>query len=289
MNLAGTVNFLVSSVLFNIALLAVISIGLAVIFGMMGIINLAHGEFIMIGAFFTLTGVKHGLNIWIAMPVAAVAVGFVGVAVERCLIRFLYGRLAATMLATWGLSLILVQAATLIYGPTPQGIQTPLKSFHIGRYDISEYSLAFIGVTVAIIGLVLFVFTRTRYGLMARATMQSPGMAAAVGVNAGRINMMTFAFGSALAGAAGALLAPLVGVVPSMGQSYVGQAFMTVVVGGPGVLTGTASASGLLGTVSSVTSNLVNSVLGSVALLVVAVILLRLMPTGLSGRWGRKL
>lgn len=282
-------NFVVTSLLFSVALLALISIGLAVIFGMMGIINLAHGEFIMLGAFFTLTGVRHGLNIWVAMLVATVAVGFVGLLVERFLIRFLYGRLAATMLATWGLSLILVQLAVLAYGPSPQGVPTPLGSFHLGRYGISEYTVVFIGAAAAMLGLVLVVFTRTRYGLMARAATQIPDMASAVGINATRINMLTFAFGSALAGAAGALLAPIAGVVPSMGQSYVGEAFMTVVVGGPGVLVGTASSSGLLGTVSSVASNLTTPVLGTGALLIVAVVLLRLLPLGISGRWGRRL
>jgi urea transport system permease protein len=108
------------SVLTSVAVLVVISVGLAVVFGMMGVINLAHGEFLMLGAFFTLSGTKAGLNVFVAMVVAALGVGVVGVLVERTLIQFLYGRLAATMLATWGLSLILVQLVILIYGPATQ-------------------------------------------------------------------------------------------------------------------------------------------------------------------------
>lgn len=277
------------TLLTNVSLLVIMSVGLAVIFGMMGVINLAHGEFLMLGAFFTLTGVRHGLNIWIAMVIASIAVGLIGIVVERTLIQFLYGRLAATMLATWGLSLILVQLAVIVYGPTTQGIPTPLGSFRIGQYSVSDYTLAIIGGAVLLLILVLWVFTRTRYGVMARAATERPAMASALGINARRLNTVTFGFGCALAGAGGALLAPIAGVVPSMGQAYVGRAFMTVVVGGPGVLTGTASAAGLLGTVNSVVSQTATPLLGTTALLVVSMVLLRLLPTGISGRWGRRL
>ncbi len=278
-----------ASLLTSVALLVVISLGLAVIFGMMGVINLAHGEFLMLGAFFTLSGVRAGMGVWLAMVAAALAVGVVGLVVERLLIQFLYGRLAATMLATWGLSLILVQVVVLAYGPATQGIPTPLGSLQVGRYSVSEYNLVLIAAAVLLLALVFVVFTRTRYGTMARAATQLPDMAAAVGINAKRINMLTFGFGAALAGAGGALLAPVAGVVPSMGQAYVGRAFMTVVVGGPGVLTGTTAAAGLLGSVDSFVSNVFTSFLGTASLLVVAIVLLRLLPTGISGRLRRQL
>ena len=277
------------SVMSSVALLVIVSVGLAVIFGMMGVINLAHGEFLMLGAFFTLSGVRSGLNIWVAMVVAALAVGAVGLVVERLLIQFLYGRLAATMLATWGLSLILVQVVVLAYGPATQGIPTPLGSVEIGQYSVSQYNLVLIVAAGLLLAVVFWVFTRTRYGTMARAATQLPQMASAVGINAKRINMLTFAFGAALAGAGGALLAPVVGVVPNMGQAYVGRAFMTVVVGGPGVLTGTAAAAGLLGSVDSFVSNVFSSFLGTASLLLVAIVLLRLLPTGISGRLRRQL
>ena len=277
------------SLLTSVALLVIVSVGLAVIFGMMGVINLAHGEFLMLGAFFTLSGVRAGVNVWVAMVLASVAVGVVGLVVERLLIQFLYGRLAATMLATWGLSLILVQVVVLVYGPATQGIPTPLGSMRIGRFLLSEYNLVLIAAAALLLAVVYGVFTRTRYGTMARAATQLPQMASAIGINAKRINMLTFAFGAALAGAGGALLAPVAGVVPSMGQAYVGRAFMTVVVGGPGVLTGTAAASGLLGSVDSLVSNVFSSFLGTASLLVVAIVLLRLLPTGISGRLRRQL
>lgn len=280
---------LVLSLLTNVSLLVVISIGLAVIFGMMGIINLAHGEFLMLGAFAALAAVRAGLTFWFAIVFAALAVGIFGLIVERLLIRHLYGRLVDSMLATWGLSLILVQGVVFVFGPSTQGIPTPLGSIKIGDYSFSVYELVLIVAALVLLGLVLWVFTRTRYGVMARAATQLPSMASAVGINTGRINMVTFAFGSALAGAGGALLAPIAGVVPNMGQAYVARAFMTVVVGGPGVLTGTTAASALLGSVENVVSGLLTSFYGQGALLVTAIVLLRFMPTGLSGRWGRQL
>lgn len=276
------------SLLSSVAMLIIISLGLAVIFGMMGVINLAHGEFLMLGAYFTLTAVRVGVNLWAAMLLAALGVGVVGALVERLLIRHLYGRMPATMLATWGLSLILVQVMVLIYGPASNGIPTPLGSVRVGEYSISAYSLVLIIAAAGMLGLTYLVLTRTRYGTMARAAATLPGMAAAVGIDVRRTNMFTFGFGAALSGAGGALLAPITAVVPSMGQAYVGRAFMTVVVGGPGVLSGTLSASGLLGGVNSVVSNLTTSVLGTAALLVIAIVLLRFLPTGISGYWGRK-
>jgi branched-subunit amino acid ABC-type transport system permease component len=272
------------SLMSSVALLVLISLGLAVAFGMMGVINLAHGEFLMLGAFFTLSGTRAGLNIWIAMIAAALAVGVVGVVVERLLLQHLYGRLAATMLATWGLGLLLVGVVELTYGETNQGIPTPLGHVRIGSYSISQYSLVQIAAAAGLLALTYVLFARTRYGTMARAASMLPDMAAAVGVDVRRTNMLTFGFASALAGAGGALLAPLTGLVPTMGQAYVGKAFMTVVVGGPGVLSGTASASGLLGGVNYLVSQLSSPVGGTVALLVVAIVVLRFLPTGISGR-----
>jgi urea ABC transporter permease protein UrtB len=273
----------------SIAVLVIVSIGLAVVFGMMGIINLAHGEFLMLGAYTTLVAVRAGLSLWLAMVLAAAAVGVFGLVVERVLIRHLYGRLADSMLATWGLSLIMAQAMVLIFGPSTQGIATPAGSVQIGSYSVSYYSLVLVGAALALLAIVFWVFTRTRYGVMARAATQVPEMAAAVGINSDLINAGTFAFGSALAGAAGALLAPLVGVMPTMGQAYIARAFMTVIVGGPGVLSGTAAASVLLGGAENVVSYLSTPFFGQGALLVLAIVLLRVFPTGLSGRWQRQL
>jgi urea ABC transporter permease protein UrtB len=277
------------SILNSVSTLVIISLGLAVIYGMMRVINLAHGEFLMLGAFAVVSGRRAGLPLWVAMVLAPLVVGAIGLVVERLIIRFLYGRLVETMLATWGLSLAIVQIVVIIYGPSTRGIETPLASFTIGFYSFSEYSLVMIVVAALLLAAVFLVFTRTTYGVRARAATQLPEMAQALGVNTSRANMLTFAFGSALAGAAGALLAPLTGVVPSMGQAFIARAFMTVIVGGQGVLTGTSAASGLLGTTEYVVSDFSTQFFGQAALLVAAIILVRLRPHGLSASWRRQL
>ncbi|SAL81193.1 inner-membrane translocator [Caballeronia arvi] len=273
----------------SIAILVLVSLGLSVLFGMMGIINLAHGEFLMFGAYGTLASVKAGLPLPLAMLVSAFAVAAFGWVVERALIRFLYGRLMDSMLATWGLSLIMSQVAVYVFGATTQGISTPAGSLHVGGYSVSVYSILLIVSALALLAFVYAVFTRTKYGVMARAAVQRPQMASAVGIDPRRINSLTFMFGAGLAGAAGALLAPMVGVMPTMGEAYIARAFMTVVVGGPGVLTGAAAASALLGGVENVVSYLSTPFFGQAALLVLAICLVRVLPTGISGRLRRKL
>lgn len=275
---------LVVIVMVSVSVLVIVSIGLAVVFGMMGVINLAHGEFLMLGAFGTILASRAGLSLWLAMIVAPLLVGVLGLVIETLLIRHLYGRLDATMLATWGLSLILVQATVLIFGASTQGVPTPLGTWRFGQYATSEYNLVLIAMAIVVLVSVYLIFTRTRYGTIARAVTQNPEMAAALGVNSAHVNRVTFAFGSALAGLGGALLAPLIGVVPSMGQAYVARAFMTVVVGGSDVVLGTAMASGLLGSVDSLVSNLTQPFIGSVALLLTAIIVVRILPAGLTGR-----
>ena len=132
----------------TISILALVSLGLAVIFGMRGVINLAHGEFIMLGAFATLTGVRGGLNIWLAMAVATAVVGLFGIVVERLIIRHLYGRLADTMLATWGLSLIMVQVVQNRYGSVTEGISVPVGNFTIGEFSMSKYNFVLMAAAV---------------------------------------------------------------------------------------------------------------------------------------------
>ncbi len=277
------------SILFSVSTLVVVALGLAVIFGMMRIINLAHGEFMMVGAFATLWGTRHGLSLWLAMLLAPVAVGLFGLVVERTIIRRLYGRILDTMLATWGLSLVMVQLVVILFGPSTHGIATPLGSLRIGSYSESAYSLFLIAITAVLLVVTYLVFTRTGYGVMAQATTELPEMAAALGIDAERVNMITFAFGSALAGAAGAVLAPITGVVPTMGVAYVAKAFMTVIVGGPAVLTGSGTAAALLGGVDNAVTYWTTSFYGQGTLLIVAIVLLRVMPRGLSGSWRRQL
>ena len=275
------------SVTTNIATLVVVALGLSVIFGMMRVINLAHGEFIMLGAYTVLSVTRAHGSVWLGMAAAPLVVGLIGLVVERLIIRFLYGRILDTMLATWGLSLVLVQAVTILFGPATQGLATPLGNFSVGAYSASRYSLFLIVLAGALLGATYLVFAHTRYGLEARAAMQLPDMAAALGVNAARSHMITFALGAGLAGAAGACMAPVTGVVPTIGLAFIARAFMTVIVGGPAVLLGTTAAASLLGLVENFVSYLTTPFLGQGTLLAVAILILRVLPTGLSGGWRR--
>src|SRR6202050_35693 len=174
-------------VLYAIASLALISIGLAIIFGMMRVINLAHGEFLMLGGYAAIVATSHGVSIWIAMLVVApVVVGLLGVIIERTIIRFLYGRMIDTMLATWGLSLFLVGLCTALFGNTTVGLSAPLGSFQIGAYRTSGYTLFVIAVAVVVLAAIFAVMRWTRLGLIARGTMQNANMAGAVCVDSTR-------------------------------------------------------------------------------------------------------
>lgn len=268
------------------ASLILLCIGLAVIFGMMRIINLAHGEFVMLGAYATVITANAGLNIWIAMLVVApLFVAIVGLVVERCLIQFLYGRLIDTMLATWGLSLFFIGLVTTIYGNTIKGVPTPLGGFGIGQYSASYYTIFLLGMALLVLGFFFALLRFTRFGLIARATMQNPGMAAALGVNPSRIYMVTFALGAAVTGLAGGLLAPISGIGPNMGSAYVAKAFMTVVGGGAAILAGTSAASVLFGAINQMASFLTTPVFGEVILFISAIILIRVLPQGISDRF----
>ncbi|MDV4146129.1 MULTISPECIES: branched-chain amino acid ABC transporter permease [Shimia] len=272
--------------LYAVASLVLISAGLAVVFGMMKVINLAHGEFMMMGGYATITAVNLGVNIFIAMLVIApIVVGLIGLVVERLVIRHLYGRLVDTMLATWGLSLFFIGLATMIFGNTTTGISTPIPGFAIGNYQINGYNFFIIVVAILLLIGMLTILKATRAGLIARGTMQRSDMAAALGYSPDRIYMATFFCGSALSGLAGAVLAPLVGLVPTSGGAYIAKAFITVIAGGPSLIAGLFSSAGIFGVVNQVFTFAVSPVIGEVALLVAAVVLLRLLPQGITGKF----
>ncbi len=286
MDLAGLLGF---NVLTGIATLALITLGLGVIYGMMRIINLAHGEFMMLGAYTAVVAVDAGLNVWVAMLVLPpLVVGLIGLVIERTVIRFLYGRMMDTMLATWGISLGLIGLVTTLYGNVVRGVSTPVGSFEIGRYGASLYSLVIIAVALAALGGMLALLRLTRFGLILRATMQNPKMAAALGVSPDRIYMATFALGAGLAGLAGGVLAPISGVSPAMGAAYIARAFITVLGGGPAIITGTGLASGLFGTINELVAFRTTPVIGDVVLLLAAILLIRVLPQGITGRFLRR-
>jgi urea transport system permease protein len=277
------------SSLTSAAVLIIASLGLAVIFGLMGVINLAHGEFIMIGAYTALMTTRAGMPLFVAIALAALITALFGAIVERLVICRLYGRLLDTLLATWGLSLVLYQSAVLLFGSTTPGIGLPIASVAIGRYSISTYFLFLIAAALAMLAVTYLILTRTTYGIMARASIQDRDTAAAVGIETGRINTLTFAFGAGLAGLAGGLLVPAFPATPGMGIAFVAKAFLAVVVAGPVTLTGTAVAAGALGWVASATASYYTTVIGDIIFFIATILLLRAFRNGISDRWRLRL
>jgi branched-subunit amino acid ABC-type transport system permease component len=274
--------------LFAIASLLLLSLGLAVIYGMMRVINLAQGEFVMLGAYTVLFTAAHGLGLWFGIVLAPVVVGIIGILVERGIIRFLYGRPLDTMLATWGLSLAFIAATTLIVGPTTEGVATPFQHLTIGEYSVATYNIFVIGIAAASFVLTWFLFRFTKIGLLVRATMQNAEMVAALGISPPRIYMLTFGFGSALAGLAGAVMAPLTGVVPTLGMAFIAKIFITVTVGSTAIFAGTLAASGVFGAIESVIAFLSTPIYGQAAMLLCALVLLRIAPQGITSLWRRQ-
>jgi len=271
-----------------IAFLALISAGLAIVFGMMRVINLAHGEFVMLGGYTTIACVKAGWNVWFAMLVVSpLVVAAWGLLAELLIIRFLYGRMIDTMLATWGLSLLMIGVITLVFGSSAVSVPAPIGGYQVGDYQMGGYNL-FIVAVAALLFFALWALLRfTRAGLVARGAMQGPDVVAALGYDPRRVYMLTFAFGAALSGLAGGVLAPLTGLLPSSGGAYIAKAFITVITGGAAVISGTLSSSVLFGFVNQLFSFEAGPVVGELAMLGLAIVLLRLMPQGITGRFFR--
>jgi urea transport system permease protein len=285
MDYAGVVTL---EILYMIAFLALTSAGLAVVFGMMRVINLAHGEFVLLGGYATLKCSQLGINVYVAMLVISpILVGVVGLIVERAIIRFLYGRMIDTMLATWGLSLTLIGLVTLYFGPSAMSIPAPIPGYQLGNYQMGGYNLFIILITVALFIAMWGVLKFTRAGLIARGAMQGPDVVAALGYNPRTVYMVTFTVGAALSGLAGGVLAPLTGLLPSSGGAYIAKAFITVITGGAAVISGTLSSAIIFGTVNQLVSFAAHPVIGEIAMLALAIILLRLMPRGITGRFFR--
>ena len=275
-------------IIYMIAFLVLTSAGLAVVFGMMRVINLAHGEFVMVGGYTTIACAKADINIYFAMLVISpLVVGILGLLVERLVVRQLYGRMIDTMLATWGLSLLIVGIVTFIFGNTAVSVPAPIPGYELGDFQMGGYNLFIIGIATLLILCMWLVMRFTRLGLIARGAMQSADVASSLGYDPKRVYMWTFTVGAALSGLAGGVLAPLTGLLPSSGGAYIAKAFITVITGGAAVITGTLSRSISFGTLNQVVAFGSTPVIGEIAMLAFAVVLLRLMPQGITGRFFR--
>jgi branched-chain amino acid transport system permease protein len=270
------------------AFLILSAAGLAIVFGMMGVINMAHGEFIMCGAYVTAGLVHAGLPLPLAQLCATVAAGLIGVAVERVLVRKLYARPLDSLLATWGLSLIVTQGMLILIGSSAPGIGTPPGSFTVGAYTFSIYRVVLFGCSVAVLAAIYLIFMRTRFGVHARATMQNAAIAQATGVRVGNVYALSFGIGTALAGFCGAMYAPTMTLIPTMGAGFIVESFVTVVVGGANVLLGTAPAGIVLAAVRTALNSWGGQIVGQIGMLIAVILVIRILPAGLSGVLARR-
>src|SRR5260221_2523098 len=278
------------------AVLLVAALGLAITFGLMGIINMAHGEVMMVGAYtsfvvqnifkgwFGASGRGFDCYFVAAILVSFLAAGLVGLVLERGIIRFLYKRPLESLLATWGVSLFLQQLFRHIFGAANVQVSSP--SWLSGSFDVNDVLLAYnrlfvIGFSVFIVVGTWLLLTRTSLGLQIRAVMQNRPMALCVGIRSERVNMITFAFGSGLAGMAGACLSQIGNVGPSLGQSHIVDCFMIVVLGGIGNLAGTVSASLGVGITDQILQPWVGPVMGKITVLAAIILFLQWRPSGL--------
>ncbi len=284
----------VASVLYqfgtNAAFLLLCALGLIVILGMMNIINLAHGELMMLGAYTATIVYQRGAPFWLSVICAFVVVGIFGAILERLVVRRFYGRELGALVVTWGISLILAQGTLLLLGPFMPAIPIPGGNFALGQYSYSGYWVGMIVLCGVLILALWWLYNRTEIGLQARATMQNPVMARALGVNTDRIYMLTFSLGAGLAGMSGALLAPTTSIQPFMGQQFVAPAFITVVVGGAAnVIAGALSSSLLLSLFKTPVGFVIGAFWGTVVLLLAALVIIRLIPDGISAAIQRRL
>jgi urea transport system permease protein len=281
------------------SVLLLAAIGLAITFGVMGVINMAHGEMVMLGAYVTFAVQElirtrnpalFDYSLVIALPLAFLVSGFVGVLIERGIIRFLYGRPLETLLATWGLSLILQQAVRTTFGPNNREVGNPSwmsGAFEVGQITITYNRLWIICFALAVFVALIALLRLTRLGLEMRAVTQNRAMAAAMGIATGRIDALTFGLGSGIAGLAGVALSQIDNVSPNLGQGYIIDSFMVVVFGGVGNLWGTLVGALALGMANKFLEPFAGAVLGKIAILVLIILFIQKRPRGLFALKGR--
>jgi urea transport system permease protein len=281
------------------SVLLLAAIGLAITFGVMGVINMAHGEMVMLGAYttFVVQEVIRAHNpalfdysLAFAIPLAFAIAGLVGILIERGIIRFLYGRPLETLLATWGLSLILQQAVRTAFGPTNKDVGTPswmAGSFELGQITVTYNRLWIIVFTLLIFVGLLGMLRFTRLGLEMRAVTQNRAMASSMGIRTGRIDALTFGLGSGIAGLAGVALSQIDNVSPNLGQGYIIDSFMVVVFGGVGNLWGTLVGAFTLGIANKFLEPYAGAVLAKIAILVLIILFIQKRPRGLFALKGR--
>jgi urea transport system permease protein len=275
-----------------VAILVIAALGLAIIFGVAGVINMAHGELIMIGAYTAAVVGKLGGNTFAAIPVAFVVVGLLGLVIERGVIQWIYDRPLETLLATWGVGIILQTVIKLVFGPELYYVGAPKileGGFRmIGRLPFPWYRLFLIIMAILLLVLVFYVIFKTNFGLKVRAVRRNRAISGCLGIDTARIDMTIFAFGSGLAGVAGAVLAPIKSVSTTMGFPYAVDSYMVLVLGGVGSLWGVLTGSALIGEAETILSFIFNNVIGRLLVFLFIVIVIRIVPRGIFGYHERR-
>lgn len=262
------------------AILFTVSAGLLMVFGVMKIINFSHGAFLTVGGYASVVVAQSGFNWWWSVPFSLVVGFLLGMAVERFIVRPLYGRPLDAILATWGLGIIVGQLITLAFGRGVQMIASPVNgAVPVFGEHYSAYRLLLVAAALIVALALGWLLNGTRLGLQTRAVIMNEGLARALGISSGRVRFLTFCTGSALAAAAGTLITPLSSVDPNMGVAWVVGAFMLVLVSGSSLVS-LAVASVVLGGAQVVVSTFVNPVLGGLTIAVLAALLLRFRPEG---------
>jgi urea transport system permease protein len=285
------------------SILLLVSLGLAITYGSMGVINMAHGEMVMLGAYTNvLLGIWLNAGFAAAIPIAFVVTALVGLLIERVVVRRLYGRLVDTMLATWGIAILLQEAVRLQFGLSLLGINVEglgkglqkvaapewlAGVVTIAGVQINAYRGFIILLTAALTTATWLLLYRTPLGIQVRAIMRNPTMAAACGINVARVNALTFAYGSGLAGIAGVMMSGFMTVSPEMGAPVVVDGFLVVVTGGLGSLLGTVLSAGVLGEINSFVSSLTTDVVARAAVFAVLILIITFRPNGLFSFRGR--
>lgn len=267
----------------NSAELFLIAIGLVIIFGMLDVCNMAHGEFIMIGAYAGVVFVNYlRLPFALALPMAFVVTAVIGVIIEHFLIRRLYGKVAETLLVTFALTYVSQQICRMIFGPEGQSIEVPIAGYiSIGKITMPYYNIFLIGMAFLVLGITLLLFYKTSYGVQLRAITQNRKMSQCLGINTEKIDRITFAYGCGLAGLAGALIAPVSSITPGMGTTYVVDSFMVVILGGLNSIIGSLAGSAVIEEAVTVMAGYMSQVTAKLLVFVLIIIIVRFKPYGL--------
>jgi len=264
--------------------LLLVTLGLVIIFGLMNVINMAHGELFLLGAYIVVAVERAGGSFWLALLLAPVALAASGVLIEELVVRHVYHRFIDTILATWGLSIVIKQGVIIGFGPTAQQVINPLpQTLWIFGAAYPGYRLFIMAVAVLVATATFLLFYRTNLGLAARAVIANRPMASSLGINTRAMDRLTFAFGSALAGCAGAVMAPLMSVDPQMGVGFLIPAFLSILVGGSGTLLGSLLGTSLIAGASTVVSSIWTQIVAQVVVFSLAIVVIRLFPGGLTG------